>query len=173
MKKFIVISLSALLGGTAFFLPSRSLQAQRMKNWTWKSQNLRFQLPANWKIKRNTATVFIAKGPNNVTIKIAPAHQRTAIRAARYGLNTYRVILRKRIIQKKYISSGGTGLMRYITFGTGQENKYRRPVNFGIIGLKNKKTRKTHYVRFWWYIKDNARFNRITYKIATSFRAYR
>ncbi len=176
--------LSAILIGAmaAFVLPAFSpvsAQTAGWKNWTWKRYRVKFKLPASWRVTKNNAGAFIAKGPN-VVMKIGPWRSRsdTSVSVARKALNSYSIIKNKRVLRRKALRRGSSGLNRYMLYGKAKYNGRGRsngkPVRFGIVGMTNPKSVVNLYVRMWWYEgkSNTSKNNRNTYKIATSFRAY-
>ncbi len=173
MKKTLFLTLLVAFCLTLVIKPQQA-HAQRMKPWTWKSYKVKFKLPYNWKVKKSSGYVFIAKGPDDVTIKIKPlTYIKDARGAAKYGFNTYSVVKQRKIISQNSMSRDRSGLKRYIIFGEGKSSRTYSPIYCGIIGLWNPATGKTMYVRFWWFKKYDHKYRNITYKIAKSFKAMR
>lgn len=154
----------------AMMMPVQSF-SQEMKNWNWDSYKIKFQLPTDWVVKESSGTDFIAKGPDDVTIRIKPlTYIRDSKGAAKYGFDTYDVVLDRSIKSQSTLASGDSGLERYIIFGEGKSSATRSPIFCGVIGLKHPETGKTLYVRFWWFQRLNAKYSDLTYKIANSFK---
>ncbi len=169
MKKQITKALM-LVFAASMLLPSYSF-SQSMRNWTWRPYKVKFKMPYNWKAKKSTGYVFIAKGPNDVTMKIKPlSYIRTAKKAAEYGMKTYSVVKSKRVQRRRYLRSAA-GMTRYVIIGSGKSSRSRSPINFGVIGLKNSRTGKNLYVRFWWFKRQHSQMIRTLNKIAKSFKA--
>lgn len=154
------------------------LSAQ-LKNWTWNKYRLKFQLPSDWKVTKNTGTAFIAKG-KGVVMKIGPwegSRSDTAETVATKALSTYTVVGNAQVMGRKDLGANG-GLERFIIYGKGVYNLKGRskgkPVRFGIIGLISQKSVNNAYVRFWWFDSGPhaATNNKTTYTVATSFSSF-
>ena len=173
MKKSLIVGLIAT---SLLIVSSSGLSAGKMKRWTWKRYSIQFKLPSNWKVTKNTRTALIAKG-DGVVMKIGPSRGAgTAMGIAQKAYRSYSVMNRKRIMAKRSLRRGNSGLNRYIIFGKGKYSLRRprgyrgRPITFGIIGLTKPGTKL--YVRFYWFSdrKTAQKNNRNTYKIAKSFK---
>jgi hypothetical protein len=139
--------LSVLFAGTlivGLFMVPETAEA---KTWNWKRYRLRMWLPAGMKVTRNNAQYFIAKG-RGLVLKVKPWKSAggTSVSAARYGVNSYKIIKSKRVTWKKRIRTPGA--FSYAMLGDGIVEGRR--AYFAVIGLSGKGTRNKFYVRMWW-----------------------
>ena len=110
------------------------------KNWTWKRYRIKFKLPRSWKVTKNNRNSFIAKGPGAV-MKIGPWRGRsaTARSVATKALNSYSIIRNRRVLRRKTLRKGNSGLNRYMLYGkakyNGRGSSNGKPVRFGIVGM--------------------------------------
>ena len=139
------------------------------KNWTWKKYRFRMWLPVGMKPARNTAKHFIAKG-RGLVLKVKPWRSRrgTSVRAARYGLKTYKIIKNKRVTWKKRIRARGA--FAYAMLGNGTVGGRR--AYFAVIGLAGKRSANKFYVRMWWRPASHAWVKRRVVKIAKRLQVY-
>lgn len=167
MKRFVNILICTLVGVS---FPLQGAKADVLRSWKWPRYGMRFKLPRTWTVTKSDATVFIAKG-DGIVMKIRPWQEdvTTALKAANQAFRSYRIIESPHILDRKYLSRGDTGLTRYMIYGKG---RYRgKAVRFGILGIRRYPAQTTFYLRMWWF-KENKKAKKLSYAIATSFRAY-
>ena len=168
MKKTKVIILTSSI--LALVVAVSALYAAN-KTCTWKRQKIKWEMPVTWQVVQDSDSRFIAKG-NDVTLEIVPCTEPgTAEAVAQKGFDSYDIIEKKQILQRRPLEAGDSGLARYLILGKGMING--KAACFWIAGMVNASAGIQLSACMWWYDNTSTATvnNKTTYAVARSFKA--